>query len=66
MPRRGTKVQVSVYVCQPCKKQAGTTYLNKATTPKLERNRYCPQCRKHTPQVTRGEKSGSLGLARNK
>jgi len=67
MPRRGNKTVVSVWVCDACKKQTGTTYLNTATHgKKLERKRFCQHERTHTEQFTRPEKSGSLGLARNK
>jgi hypothetical protein len=68
MSRGGNKVQASQWICSVCKKQVeSATSINKATTPKIEnRNRYCKWCRKHTPQNTKAEKSGSLGLARNK
>ncbi len=68
MPRRGNKTAIMVWLCDTCKVQTGQTYLNTANhgSKKLERNRYCSKCRKHTPQYTRPEKSGSLGLARNK
>ncbi|MFA6457875.1 MAG: hypothetical protein WCV72_00610 [Patescibacteria group bacterium] len=68
MSRGGTKAQASQWICSVCGKQVDSaTIINKATTPKIEgRNRYCKHCRKHTPQNTKAEKSGSLGLARNK
>jgi ribosomal protein L33 len=66
MARRGNKVQVSVWICADCKGQSGHTYLNKANNPKLERKRFCSVCRKHVVHSTKAEKSGSLGLARNK
>ncbi len=67
MPRGGNKVIASVWICSECGVQAGQTYLNKANNPKIEnRKRFCAKCRKHTPQSTKAERSGSLGLARNK
>lgn len=68
MPRGGNKVQNSQWVCTDCGKQVDSpTAINKANNPKIEdRSRYCKHCRKHTKQNTKAEKSGSLGLARNK
>lgn len=67
MSRRGNKVQVSVWNCPDCGGQVGQTYVNTAKHgKKLERKRFCSKCRKHTKQFTKPEKSGSLGLARNK
>lgn len=66
MPRGGNKIIVVVWYCTACKGQAGHTRLNKANHPKLERKRFCADCRAHTKQITKPEKSGSLGLARNK
>ena len=70
MPRRGNKTQVVVWVdaetgIQVAGKRA--TYLNTATHGKvIERRKYHPKLRKHVIMKTRLEKSGSLGLARNK
>ncbi|MFH1375766.1 MAG: hypothetical protein ABIH35_03800 [Patescibacteria group bacterium] len=67
MPRGGTKITASVWICSECGVQTGQTYLNKANNSKIEnRKRFCAKCRKHTKQATKAEKSGSLGLARNK
>ena len=36
--------------CMECKRRNYTNTKNKRTTPqKLEFNKYCPHCRKHTP-----------------
>lgn len=68
MSRGGNKAQASQWICTECGKQVDSaTILNKSNHPKIEdRKRYCKHCRKHTSQHTKAEKSGSLGLARNK
>jgi large subunit ribosomal protein L33 len=36
--------------CQECKRRNYSSMKNKKNTPdKLELNKYCPHCRKHTP-----------------
>lgn len=36
--------------CNECKRRNYSTHKNKRnTTDRLERSKYCPQCRKHTP-----------------
>ncbi|MFH0834620.1 MAG: hypothetical protein V2A63_04540 [Patescibacteria group bacterium] len=68
MSRGGNKAQASQWICDECGKQVDSaTIINKANNAKIEnRKRYCKHCRKHTKQHTKAEKSGSLGLARNK
>lgn len=67
MSRGGNKCQASVWICDECKKQVDRqTIINKANNPKIELRAFCKWCRKHTKQHTKAEKSGSLGLKRNK
>ena len=68
MPRKKDKYTVMVWVCTEDGGQLpGGLYLNTRKHGKrIERRKYNPRLRKHTMHFTRPEKSGSLGLARNK
>jgi large subunit ribosomal protein L33 len=51
-------------ICSSCKETSGnvlrnyTTVRNKKTFPKIERNKFCPRCRKHTSHVSKDTPGG--------
>lgn len=69
MSRKDKNYSIAVWVCSEDGMQipGKGLYLNtKKFGKKIERMRYNPRLRRRTKQYTRLEKSGSLGLARNK
>ena len=50
--KKGWRVTVAMQ-CSECKKVNYFTSINKTITPKLEQNKYCKQCRKHTVHTSR-------------
>ncbi len=53
MPRgKNTNVYLS---CKTCGMQNYKTRINKKKTQKLEHNKFCPKCNKHTPHASGSE-----------
>lgn len=50
--KKGWRITVAMQ-CSICKKVNYFTSLNKTETPKLEQQKHCPQCRKHTVHTSR-------------
>jgi len=50
--KKGWRIKVAM-LCSVCNKTNSHTSLNKSILPKLEQNRYCSQCKKHTVHNSR-------------
>lgn len=50
--KKGGVVKVAM-VCTVCKATNYFTDINKATTPKLAKNKYCKHCKKHTEHTSK-------------
>ena len=48
MAKKGENRGLVTLVCTECKEKNYRTQKNKKHTERLEENKYCPRCRKHT------------------